>query len=62
MTEHNAGTPEEAHARPGEPQALEDLRLDDEAAEEVVGGDTAETASQFRGRYQLRLHKAGSSK
>lgn len=39
-----------------EPEALEDLRVDDEAAEQVAGGATAET--QFRGRYQLKLDQA----
>jgi hypothetical protein len=49
-------TPQES-ARP-EPDALEDLRLDGEAAEPVTGGDTAQTDSRFRGRYQLELGQA----
>jgi hypothetical protein len=49
-------TPQES-ARP-EPEALEDLRLDDEAAEQVTGGEAAQTDSQFRGRYQLKLDQA----
>jgi hypothetical protein len=49
-------TPEES-GRP-ESEALEDLSLDDEAAERVTGGDAAQTGSQFRGRYQLRLDQA----
>jgi len=49
-------TPRES-TRP-EPEALEDLRLDGEAAEQVTGGDTAQTDSRFRGRYQLKLGQA----
>lgn len=38
------------------PESHEDLHVDDEAAEQVKGGDTAQTSdSQYRGRYQLKL-------
>lgn len=41
------------------PESHEDLRVDDEAAEQVSGGDTAQTSdSTYRGRYQLRLGEA----
>jgi hypothetical protein len=56
MTEHDAGTTNEAHEGSTEPEAPADLHLEDEAAEHVVGGDNAQTSpEQYRGRYQLRL-------
>jgi hypothetical protein len=39
-----------------EPEAVDDLGVHDDAAEQVAGGATAET--QFRGRYQLKLDEA----
>jgi hypothetical protein len=42
-----------------EPKAHGDLPVDAEAADQVTGGDTAQsTPSAFRGRYQLRLNEA----
>ena len=54
MTENTGRAPDEAHESRGEPEALEDLRVDDEAAEQVIGGETTQP-DQYRGRYQLRL-------
>jgi hypothetical protein len=40
-------------------EALEDLDVDDESAEQVGGGETATTTpTQYRGRYQLKLGEA----
>ena len=38
-----------------------DLRLDDEAAEQVVGGETAQATTAYRGRYQLKLNEANKA-
>ena len=56
MTENIPGAHNEAH----EDDGLEDLTLEDEAADDVVGGDTTQTAPpEYRGRYQLKLGEAG---
>ena len=57
MTEHIAGTPDEAHADTSDADAVEDLSVDGDAEEQVIGGEAAE-ASQFRGRYQPKLDEA----
>jgi hypothetical protein len=53
MTDNDARQTDEAHDRPTEPE----LAVEDETAEQVVGGGTAQapTPEQYRGRYQLRL-------
>jgi hypothetical protein len=48
-------TPDQSNE--GRPEAHEDLQVDDETAEQVTGGDAAQT-TEYRGRYQLKLDEA----